>query len=48
MADDEIERGLHEDVFTGKRWLAEICRYLLLQARIVLKKVGGKVVRERL
>lgn len=48
LKDEEIEKDLHLNFFSGGRWLAEICRYILWQAHIRLKRIGGKVVRERI
>lgn len=47
LKDEEVEKNLHSDFWTGARWLAELCKYILLQAHIRLKKVGNKIVRER-
>lgn len=48
LKDDEIESNLHQSFWTGARWLAELCKYILWQAHIKLKRVGGKIVRERI
>lgn len=48
LKDEEIEADLHKDFWTSARWLAEICKYILWQAHIRLKKIGGRVVRERM
>jgi len=47
LKDDEIEKNLHSNFWSGARWLAEMCKYILWQAHIRLRKVGGKTVRER-
>lgn len=46
--DDQIVQNLQANFWTGARWLAEICKYILWQAHIRLRKVGDKVVRERI
>ncbi|HNQ31470.1 MAG TPA: hypothetical protein PKG71_02005 [Candidatus Woesebacteria bacterium] len=48
LSDEQIEQNLHKNFWTGARWLAELCKYLLLQAHVRVKKIGQKVVRERL
>lgn len=47
LTDEQIETNLHKNFWSGARWLAELCKYLLLQAHIRVKRIGGKVVRER-
>jgi len=46
--DEQIVDNLQQNFWTGARWLAELCKYILWQAHIKLRKVGGKVVRERI
>jgi hypothetical protein len=46
--DEQIVDNLQKNFWTGARWLAELCKYILWQAHIKLRKVGGKVVRERI
>lgn len=48
LKDDEIEKNLHGSFWSGARWLAEVCKYILWQAHIKLRKVGNKTVRERI
>ncbi len=45
--DVQIEENLHKSFWTGARWLAEICKYLLWQSHIKLKKIGGKIIRQQ-
>lgn len=47
LTDEEIVKDLKTSPLTGTRWLAELGRYILRQAHISLKNIGGKVVRER-
>lgn len=46
--DDQIVQNLQANFWTGARWLAEVCKHILWQAHIRLRKVGDKVVRERI
>lgn len=46
--DEQIVENLHQNFWTGARWLAELCKYILWQAHIRLRKVGNKIVRERI
>jgi hypothetical protein len=46
--DEQIETNLHKSFFTGARWLAEFCRYLLLQSHIRIKKIGDKIIRQKI
>lgn len=46
--DEQILDNLHKNFWTGARWLAELCKYILWQAHIRLRKVGDKIVRERI
>lgn len=46
--DEQILENLHKNFWTGARWLAELCKYILWQAHIRLRKVGNKIVRERI
>lgn len=47
LSDEEIIKDLKESPLTGKRWLAELGKYILWQARIQLRKIGDKTVRQR-
>lgn len=47
LTDEEIVKDLKTSPLTGTRWLAELGRYILRQAHITLKNIGGKIVRER-
>lgn len=46
--DEQIVENLQKNFWTGARWLAEMCKYILWQAHIKLRKVGDKIVRERI
>ncbi|MEI6327544.1 MAG: hypothetical protein WCO78_05525 [Candidatus Roizmanbacteria bacterium] len=46
LSDEEIIKDLKTSPLTGTRWLAELGNYVLWQAHITLKKIGGKIVRE--
>lgn len=46
--DEQIVENLQKNFWTGARWLAEMCKYMLWQAHIKLRKVGNKIVRERI
>lgn len=45
IPDEEVIEDLKQPVTSTKRWLGELAKYLLLKAHLVLKTVGGKVVR---
>ena len=45
LSDDEIAKGLHEGVISSVRWLAEWCVRRLKQVHIIVKDVGGKLVK---
>lgn len=45
LSDDQIAKGLHQSLLTSWRWLAEWCTRQLKQAHVLLKSVGGKIVR---
>lgn len=47
LTDDQILVGLHAQIITSLRWLAEWCIRRLKQIHVHLKKMGGKVVREQ-
>jgi len=44
--DEQIEQNLHKSFWTGARWLAELCKYLLWQSHIKIKKIGNKIIRQ--
>ena len=44
--DEQIEQNLHKSFWTGARWLAEMCKYLLWQSHIKLKKIGNRIIRQ--
>lgn len=46
LTDIQIESGLHAQIFSGLRWLAEWCVFQLKRAHIHLKKIHGTVMRE--
>jgi len=45
ISDEEVLEDLKQPVTSTKRWLGELSKYILLQAHLVLKKIGGKAVR---
>jgi len=45
ITDDKIISGLHAPISSSLRWLATLALYLLQQAHLSLKVVGGRVVR---
>lgn len=45
LTDEQIEKGLHEEMKSSWRWLAEECIRRLKIAHILLKQVHGKLVR---
>jgi hypothetical protein len=45
ISDEKIITGLSAPVFSSLRWLATLALYLLQQAHLSLKVVGGRVVR---
>lgn len=46
LRDDQIEKGLHAQIISSLRWLAEWCVRQLKKAHIHLKKIQGKIIRE--
>ena len=46
LTDDQIIVGLHAQIISSLRWLAEWCIKQLKKAHIHLKSMGGKIVRE--
>lgn len=46
LSDDQIVVGLHAQIVSSIRWLAEWCVKRLKKAHVHLKQLGGKVVRE--
>ena len=47
LTDDQIEEGLHTQILSSFRWLAEWCLRQLRKAHIHLKKIGAHFVREK-
>lgn len=45
ISDEKVVEGLHEPVSSSKRWLSEFALYILRQAHLTLRVVGGKVIR---
>lgn len=45
ITDDQVFAGLHKNVFDAFRWLAEWSVRRLKMANIMLRKVGGKIIR---
>lgn len=46
ISDDKVLTGLHANISSALRWLAEWCVRVLKKGHIHLKRVGGKVIRE--
>ena len=47
LPDEEVEKGLHEQMTSSLRWLAQWCIRQLQLAHVTLKVVHGKVMRVR-
>ena len=47
ISDDQIAQGLNQGITSSWRWLAAWCVRKLKQLHIIIKSVGGKVVREK-
>lgn len=47
LPDEEVEKGLHEQLTSSLRWLAQWCIRQLHLAHVTLKVVHGKVMRVR-
>ena len=47
LTDDQIVVGLHAQIISSLRWLAEWCLKKLKQAHIHLKRIKGKIIREK-
>lgn len=47
LTDDQIEVGLHAQIISSLRWLAEWCVRQLKKAHLHLKVIAGHAVRER-
>ncbi len=45
-SDEQIDQNLHKSFWTSARWLAELCKYMLWQAHIRIRRVGAKIIRE--
>jgi len=45
ISDDQIETGLHMQIYSALRWLAEWCIKKLKKAHLTLKIIHGKVMR---
>lgn len=45
ISDEKIVAGLKAPVSSSKRWLSEFAVYVLKQAHLTLRVVGGKVIR---
>jgi hypothetical protein len=45
ISDEKVVQGLKEPVTSSKRWLSEFAVYILKQAHLTLRTVGGKVIR---
>jgi len=47
ITDDKVIAAMHQPITSSVRWLATLALYLLRQAHLKLKVIGGKVVRVR-
>lgn len=47
LTDEQIAVGLHAQIVTSLRWLAEWCIRRLKKIHVHLKNIGGKVVRQQ-
>ncbi len=47
ISDDQIVRGVHENLTSSLRWLAEWCLRRLKQVHMGLKNIHGKLTRVR-
>lgn len=47
LSDDQIITGLHAQIITSLRWLAEWCIRQLKKAHLHLTKTGGKIIRQQ-
>lgn len=45
ISDDQVVKGLHEQILSSLRWLAEICRKQLKRVHFTLRVIHGKVFR---
>lgn len=45
ISDEKIIEGLNSPVSSSRRWLSELALYLLKQAHLTLRMVGGKIIR---
>lgn len=45
ISDDKVVSGLHAPITSALRWLATLAIYILRQAHLTLKVVGGRVIR---
>lgn len=48
LSDDQLTTGLKKPTSSGFRWLVEWFVYQLLKAHFVLKKVRGKILRQKM
>lgn len=45
ITDEKVVSGLKEPITSSRRWLSEFALYILSQAHLTLRTIGGKVVR---
>lgn len=45
ITDEKVVNGLKEPITSSRRWLSEFALYILKQAHLTLRIIGGKVVR---
>lgn len=48
LADEKIEKGLHESMLKSIRWFSEWCKFQLKRAHLALKVIRGIVRRVRI
>lgn len=47
LSDDQLTAGLAKPTSSGLRWLVEWFIYQLLKARFLIKRIGGKITRQK-
>ncbi len=47
LTDEKIEEGLHQNIMSALRWLAQWCVYRMKKFHLTLKVIHGKVMRVR-
>ena len=44
ISDEKVIKGLHDPINSSSRWLSEFAIFILRQAHLTLRIVGGKVI----